>query len=245
MNLPSEKELIIFNQIKNELIKLLENHQSKDDEYIIKLLEFCNSFTIEKDKLSSNPRDDKAEDNAKILYLITTCLSYEVENLYGKLGSTYDISTEPHFFSDQQRSQIFMIKKVYIGIGTDAQTWEDVFYQISHEVLHLLNPCFNLKEEKVCRLEEAVAVKFAESMYRKYIHKDKYILNRFSPLNDDKSEYFQSYYRVQDIPNDILKNIRTEFGSFSQMDDFTKFYDLVKNYINTEDAEFLFDSFKY
>jgi hypothetical protein len=198
--------------------------------------------------LSSNPRD-RTEGNLKLLNAIMLIVSGAAEDLYG-IGDETGLHFLP-IFEDQPRSQIGLLinepDKVAIVLGEYVKTWEEVFYDICHESLHLLNPVFNVKDDKikVSALEEGCAVKFAEQMYEKYINPFCDKIPSTSPVNAFGSQYFTAYSAAKKIPDDVLREVRKTFGRFSNIDDAGKFKELVGEYVSAEEAGVLMRPFVY
>jgi hypothetical protein len=136
-------------------------------------------------------------------------------------------------------------KKFVLTIGTCARTWEEVFYDLCHESLHLLNPVTDVKNKKISALEEGCAVSFAEAMYEKYISSYCNKVPTTSPTYDKSSQYFLAYFATKKIPDDVLKQVREVFGSFSTIDNVEKFTELVLPYASEEDIKILTTPFIY
>ena len=136
---------------------------------------------------------------------------------------------------------------VAIVLGQHVRSWEEVFYDICHESLHLLNPVINVKDSKVkvCALEEGVAVKFAETMYAKYIRPYCDKIPSTSPVHAPNCQYFLAYLAAEKIPDDVLKEVRNVFGKFSNIDDSEKFRVLVSDYLSKEEIEILVETIVY
>jgi hypothetical protein len=172
-----------------------------------------------------------------------------VQDLYGS-GDDTELDPCPRF-EPQPQSQIVPLMgdhgTVAIVLGEYVRSWEEVFYDICHESLHLLNPVINVKDSKVrvSSLEEGVAVKFAESMYEKYIKPYCGKTPLTSPVKSPNSQYFLVFNAAKKIPDDVLKEIRSVFGKFSNIDDSEKFKRLVSQYLNDEEIRILVQGFVY
>jgi len=195
-----------------------------------------------------DPREE-TEANRKLLNAAILVALGTAEELYGE-GDETEFHCYP-IFKAQPRSQIVPLAenhlKFAIVIGECARSWEDVFYDICHESLHLLNPVINVMDDtvEVCALEEGVAVKFAEQMYEKYIKPYCGKTPSSSPVNYSDSQYFMAYYAVKKIPDDVLKETRKSFGRFSNIDDVNKFKALVGSYVSDKEIEILTNPFVY
>lgn len=199
-------------------------------------------------RLTLNPRDDTNESRMILNAMFALCLGV-AEKLYGDGGDT-KFHKIP-IFLPQPNSQIMPLndKKgtVVIAIGTCAFSWEEVFYDICHESLHMLNPVVNVHNSNVnvSALEEGVAVKFAEHLYEKYV---KIYCNKIpatSPVNAFHTQYFQAYSAANKIPDVKLKEVRKEFERFSKLDNAEKFKNLVGDYLSEGDTEILLEPFRY
>lgn len=203
---------------------------------------------IRPDGITSNPREE-TDGNRDFLRAMLIAILGAAEDLYGQ-GEDAEIYYLP-IFKDQPSSQITVgldaPDHVFMIIGTHANTWEEVFYDIAHESIHLLNPVANAqkKEVIVSAMEEGCAVKFAEYMYEKYIEpfcKEKPVT---SPNHPGGGQYFTAYLAARKIPDDVLKAIREKFGRFSDVDDKEKLKELAASYINDEDIKILVGRFYY
>jgi len=229
-----------------ELLKQIEDAEYTDEVKAI-LKDQIQSATV---NLTLNPRNE-TEGNLKLLNAAMCVILGTAESLYGVRDYTVFKPYRFPLFKDQPQSQIIPLKKdlstVAMVLGTCVESWEDVFYDICHESLHLLNPVLGVKinEVKVSTLEEGVAVKFAEQMYEKHIKKYCNKTPVTSPVNSPNSQYFKAYTATKKIPDEVLKKIRKEFGMFSKIDDANKFRELVSDYLNEREIEILLTPFKY
>jgi DNA-directed RNA polymerase subunit L len=205
---------------------------------------------IESAAISStpNPRDE-TEGNLKLLYVTVLIALLAVQDLYG-IGDETELHPHP-IFGTQPQSQIVPLKgnhgTVAVLLGEYVKTWEDVFYDICHESLHLLNPTINVKSDnvKVSALEEGCAVKFAEQMYEQHIKPYCNKTPLTSPVTATASQYFSAYSAVKKIPDDVLKEVRRKFERFSKIDDFEKFKELVGEYVSDQEIDVLVRTFTY
>ena len=196
--------------------------------------------------ITLNPRD-KTESNGNILCAALRVILKMVEDLYGKCDGTKIYLTP--IFIDQSASQIaplqYIIGTVGLGIGQSAKSWEEVFYDLCHETVHLLNPVMGVKNKRVSALEEGCAVKFAEQTYEKYIKPYCNKVPRTSPISYPSCQYFSAYSAAKKIPDSVLKDIRREFGSFSNINDAEKLKNMAGDYVDDKDIEVLVKSFLY
>ena len=226
------------------LLQLLEDVELKN-ELKARIKEQIDSAAV---NATPNPRDE-TEGNKKLLKATMAVVLAKLENLYGD-GEDTKLYPMP-LFEAQPQSQIVPLMEdhgtVAIVLGEYVRTWEEVFYDICHESLHLLNPVINVKGDKVkvSALEEGCAVKFAEQMYEKYINPYCDKIPSTSPANAPDSQYFMVYSVAKKIPDELLKDVRREFGRFSSIDDVVKFTALVGGYVCGEEVEVLIKPFAY
>jgi hypothetical protein len=227
-----------------ELLTQIENNQYSPEKKAC-LKELIGSAAVDATK---NPRDD-TEGNRKLLYSAVLVALGTVQDLYG-IGDDTELHPFPEFVN-QPQSQIAPLmdnhSTVAIVLGNYVRTWEEVFYDICHESLHLLNPVLNVRDSRVqvSALEEGVAVKFAEHMYGKYIKPYCKNIPSTSPVGDIQGQYFKAYCAAKKIPDEVLHEVRIAFGKFSSINDVEKFAELVGAYLNEEEIEILMQPVKY
>ncbi len=133
---------------------------------------------------------------------------------------------------------------VYVGDIYDS--WEQVFYETCHESVHLLNPARKNEQNNIQRLEEGVAVKFAEEMYRKYIAPYTGMPPAVSPVSmKARSQYTKSFDIVRKINNEKLKLIREKFGSFWSVTEKSEFIEIIGDCLTSEETDYILDKFDY
>lgn len=195
-----------------------DNH---DDEYILRVLSFT-SFYVAKQTYGYS--------ETKIRYEVQ--LGHEEPLDYLPMNS----SVYPINGSDEWM--------IYIGCKYDD--WEQIFYEICHESVHLLNPAEHEDLPNVQRLDEGVAVKFAENMYKKYITPYTTKPPKFTPVRLARlSQYTKSFNITNKISDEKLKEVRSIFGSFWSIPDKEKFMSIVGNYITDKEADYLLSDFDY
>lgn len=206
---------------------------------------------IQPDDITSNPREE-TDGNRYFLQAMLIATLGAAEDLYGE-GEDVKIQYLP-IFKDQPHSQIALALDatgdagcIITIIGKYAKTWEDVFYEISHESIHLLNPTINAEKIEVIvrAMEEGCAVKFAEHMHEKHIKSFCKAPPVTSPNCPFGGQYLAAYRAAKKIPDDVLKAIRKEFGRFSSVDDKEKLKLLAAKYISDKDIETLVERFRY
>jgi len=195
--------------------------------------------------VTPNPRDD-TPDNAELLRLILLWAVDNVERLYGECASPFH--PRP-MFRNQPRSQIFRLlddsATAAVVIGSSARSWEDVFYDVCHESVHLLNPVFDVKNKSVSCLEEGCAVKFAESMYDTHVRPICAKRPPTSPVDSHPNPYVDAFSAARKIPDDVLKEVRDTFGQFSTIDDRDRFRRLVDRHVDEREIYMLLAPFAY
>lgn len=227
-----------------ELLAQITNYQYSPEvkEYLKQLID---SAAVD---VTPNPRD-KTEGNKKLLSSAVLVAFGTVQDLYG-IGDDTKLYPSPQFL-DQPQSQIAPLmddnSTVAIVLGGYVRTWEEVFYDICHESLHLLNPVLNIRDSRVqvSALEEGVAVKFAEHMYSKYINPYCDSIPSTSPVHDFQSQYFKAYCAAKKIPDEVLNEVRSVFGKFSSINDIGKFTELVGGYLNEIEIDVLVKPVEY
>lgn len=229
-------------KIVKALLALLEDTGFQDQ----KKKEIRDVFIVAMKGMVSDPRGD-TESNKRILGAALFLVKRKVESLYG-VGDETELYPYP-IFINQPQSQIAPVmnnhKMIALGVGVCAKSWEEVFYDLCHESLHLLNPVIDVKNNKVSALEEGCAVRFAEQMYEKYISPYCSDIPLTSPINSHSSQYFFPYIAAKKIPNSVLSDVRKAFGKFSTIDDIRKFKLLVGDYVDDKEIRTLVEPFIY
>lgn len=196
--------------------------------------------------MTPNPRDSTGE-NKDLLHAMLVCAWIQAQQVYG-VGEDAAFDWTPRF-KKESPSQIGRIPgeqiKFGVGLGPDLISWEDVFYDICHESLHLLNPVIDVNSTPVCTLEEGCAVKFAEQMYEKHIRPYCSENPATSPLRGGSNQYRSAYLAANKIPNHALHLVRKKFGKFSTINDTLEFTKLVEQYVTEEEIELLINPFSY
>lgn len=211
------------------------------------------------------------EDSAYLLSILCSVIVFFTKKRFNDSNTNYDplpilgYEEKPHKYVKHDvtiEKAIAFLKNSKICERTDAQntfkvlissncnTWEDVFYDLCHECLHLLNPTKDISKVDVQRLEEGVAVKFAEDMYRKYITPYCNITPINSPITSldptaRHSQYYKAHSITSKISDDKLREVRSAFGSFWSIKDKDKFMSIVGDCITNEEADYLLSKFDY
>ncbi|MGA3868468.1 hypothetical protein ACI2UM_24110 [Ralstonia nicotianae] len=201
---------------------------------------------------TENPRDNVRE-NYEMLYHTQEAILDVVEGRYGKCDDAIDTYMHPVLRDMEKnkhtRSQIGSLKSMPatfgVSVGSFAESWEQVFYELCHETVHLLNPVRDIKQSRVSALEEGVAVKFAEEMYEAFIATYTRHGPLVTPAADKSSSYFRAFSIAKKIPDDVLKRIRKEFGKFSAVDDASLLMKIAPACITEHEAQQMCDAFDY
>jgi hypothetical protein len=210
------------------------------------------SIILNLEKKTENIHSDiRHIDNRYVIECISALLLNLAEQKYGDSSVEPDgIYMSPAFF-ELPRSRVGVtletpdMPKVMhiICIGTFVRTWHQLFYELAHETLHLLGPTDSNKNP-VARIEEGVAVKFAEDFYESFVSP---IINQppyDSPLGSPASVYYKAHKPTNKIPDDVLKSIRTEFKNFRDVKK-EGLYALADSFITEDEAAYLSLPFDY
>ncbi|MFY1664378.1 hypothetical protein [Pseudomonas sp. Pseu.R1] len=133
--------------------------------------------------------------------------------------------------------------KYIICLGSYIRTWEQLFYELAHETLHLLGPTDTYKHPVAC-IEEGVAVKFAEDFYDSYITPVAGLKSHNTPLNAPSSVYHKAHKITNKIPDTVLKAIRKEFFNFKDVQK-EGLHRLANEFITDNEATYLSSRFDY
>lgn len=233
-------------------------------------------FISNNDDAFQNAPTNNDDNSSHIIAMLCRLIIAAVEIHYGDTDTefeagaiiNYDLLLEYPSMSQHEinkllpsRIAVFTNDSKYAGrfgiaISVNCRCWEDVFYDMCHECLHLLNPTNDISKKKIQRLEEGVAVKFAENMFNKYI-KPYYLKHPInSPLSLplvtlsarerlSQEQYFESYRIAMIIPDDNLKLVREKFGSFWSVKDEPSFVEAIGNCLTSEEVNYILDDFDY
>ena len=134
--------------------------------------------------------------------------------------------------------------KYGVCIGWRYDSWEQFFYQIAHEAVHLLNPkVWPTGTLRTCALDEGMAVRYAEEMLEKYL---PYVSRAFvdSPVGAN-TPYNYAWRAACKLPDTVLRQIRDEFGSFGEIGDAARFAEMTSQWLTPEEAGLLSGNFCY
>lgn len=132
-----------------------------------------------------------------------------------------------------------------VCIGWRFDSWEQFFYQVSHEAVHLLDPKLARNGQLKCSaLEEGVAVRYAEEMRETYL---PHISTAFveSPAGNSHSPYHHAWLAARKLPDPVLKQIRQTFGSFGSINDPARFAAITADWLTPDEATLLSSDFRY
>lgn len=176
---------------------------------------------------------------------MTFLLLARVESLYGA-SSHEKLNFHPSFMG-HPHSMVCPLKGDHdtfgVTVGAHATTWEAVFYELAHEMVHSLNPVVSAHEKKLAALEEGVAVKFAEGIYRELISTYTGRPPEISPVTMRESHYYLAFLATNKIPDAVLSEIRSHFGSFSAINYSAAFASLKSNYLTEDEIRLLMAPF--
>ncbi|WP_148667131.1 hypothetical protein [Pantoea ananatis] len=182
----------------------------------------------------------------------------DLEGRYGEMEFPDTTFMTPFYTREREEagipnSQIITFNKTHpiaekyqygVCIGWRYDSWEQFFYQVCHEAVHLLNPKLAPNGAlRVSALDEGVAVRYAEEMLEKYL---PYASRAFvdSPVNHN-GPYRDAWQATCKLPQDLLRKIRAEFGSFGTISDAEKFTAMTTEWLTSAEAELLCCEFPY
>jgi len=196
--------------------------------------------------VTGDPRQ-QTDANAELLFCMTLLLFARVEHLYGD-GSHEKLSFHPTF-QNHPHSMVCPVADDHdtfgVTVGRHATTWEGVFYEVAHEMVHFLNPVASAHEKQLATLEEGVAVKFAETTYRELISAYTGNPPQISPVTTPDSRYYPAFKATNKIPDGVLAAVRARFVSFSGVNDVVAFGALTSEYLEQHEIELLMTPFFY
>ncbi|WP_159960954.1 hypothetical protein [Pseudomonas sp. R76] len=229
--------------VKNIIIKMTEDIFIDDSE-VGEKIDFL--------KKSLNPatRNLQCDENRFAINCIGKLLHSLAENKYGPSSmDAKKISTQPRFHGSRSRVGVTLSTPEFpdvvhmVCLGSTVKSWEQLFYEVAHESLHLLGPA-DINSTPVATLEEGAAVKFAESFYAEYIFPEIGAPPPFSPLSSPGSVYYRAYQCAKKIPDETLKKIRQKFKNFREVE-YEGLQELAKNFITEEEIKVLVSPFDY
>lgn len=127
-------------------------------------------------------------------------------------------------------------------IGWRYDRWDQFFYQAAHGAVYLLNPRSAPKGTfKSSALEAGMAVRYAEEMLDKYLpYTGRALVD--SPVGTGNI-FDRAYQATCKLPDDLLRQIREEFGSFGTIKDPVRFADMTSDFLTPDEARLLSSDF--
>lgn len=230
--------------VKRTVLKMAADIMANDDnlEDIIKNLD---------NKTNEININIRAPENRYVIHCISVLMLNLAEQKYGETSvGPDDIYMSPEFLDiprsyvgRTQKTETMLQEKHIICLGTLVTTWEQLFYELAHETVHLLGPT-DTNKNTVARIEEGVAVKFAEDFYKDFVYPSIKRYTYSSPLSTPLSVYYKAYKATSKIPDDILKSIRSNFTNFKDVKK-EGLYEISKSFISEEEAGYLSLPFDY
>lgn len=230
--------------VKNALVNMASGLLSGDEAYdqIMENLE---------DATSSLNINIRHPDNRRALLHLSSMLLEIAEERYGESNlKSEDLCLSPSLYP-LARSRVGQTMATdemprvqhLVCIGTSVTSWEQLFYEVAHETLHLLGPT-DISVDPVARLEEGVAVKFAEDVYESFVFPFSERKPDSSPADAPWSVYHGAYARTNKVPDSVLKEVRDQFINFKNVES-EGLYKLASAYITEAEAQYLSLPFNY
>lgn len=204
-----------------------------------------------------SPREWSEDCNQLKSFLLDFVLS-DIEQRYGSMACRDRIYPFPFYsrekhnpamgsssivpFPPAQEQQAKYDYALRIGLRYDS--WEQFFYQLCHQAIHLLNPPEAHHDEmNICALEEGVAICYAEDMRERYLpHVGRSFLD--SPVGLEASCH-EIWVAVVKLPDEALHRIRNSFGSFGAIDDPVRFREMTALWLNPDEASLLCEQVRF
>ncbi|WP_148715694.1 hypothetical protein [Chitinolyticbacter meiyuanensis] len=174
-------------------------------------------------RLSEDPHD-RTESTIWFRSCLQLLAYNRAERLYG-LGrlQAKQFAPRPEFSRNGSNTLVvpfrFPQRTYGILIRHAAQTWEQVFYEICRAVIHLLDPNALVDQPRVCVIEEAVALKFAERCYEQYVSKIPGCETLILHVEETRAAYQNALRIVRKVPDSVLKTVRERAGAFHKVTD--------------------------
>ncbi|HDR2357127.1 TPA: hypothetical protein QCH65_004373 [Enterobacter roggenkampii] len=129
-------------------------------------------------------------------------------------------------------------------IGWRYDLWEQFFYQAALGAVYLLSPrVARMGTLKSSALEPGMAIRYAEEMLDKYLPFTGRALVD-SPVGTGNM-FDCAYQAARKLPDDLLRQIRAEFGSFGTITDPVRFADMTSDFLTPGEACLLSGNFHY
>ncbi|TQO04750.1 UNVERIFIED_ORG: hypothetical protein FHU01_4332 [Citrobacter freundii] len=129
-------------------------------------------------------------------------------------------------------------------IGWRYDQWEQFFYQVALGAVYLLNPrTAPVGTLKTSSLEPGMAIRYAEEMLAKYLpYTGRALVD--SPVGTG-TMFDRAYRAARKLPDDLLRRIREEFGSFGTINDPVRFANMTSDFLTPDEACLLSSDFHY
>ena len=129
-------------------------------------------------------------------------------------------------------------------IGWRYDQWEQFFYQAALGAVYLLNPrTAPMGTLRASTLEAGMAIRYAEEMLSKYLpYTGRALVD--SPVGTG-NKFDMAYQVVCKLPDDLLRQIRKEFGSFGTINDSRRFATMTSRWLTKAEAELLSSDFHH
>jgi len=199
--------------------------------------------------ITNDPRD-ATKANCELLRATLDTLFIQAQTLYGE-GTAIKRHARP-IYVDHPRSKVAPLvdsPDVFaVAVSRLFGSWEAAFYEIAHESIHLLGPVAIIESTPIATLDEGVAVRYAETMYREHITAYTDQPPTHSPLKGlygIDEPYFRSYQAVKDVTDATLHALRQSFGGFSVAFDPIRILEIACEELSVDQAEVLAAPFDY
>lgn len=127
-------------------------------------------------------------------------------------------------------------------IGWRYDQWEQFFYQAALGAVYLLNPHIaKAGTLKTSSLEAGMAIRYAEEMLDKYLpYTGRALVD--SPVGTGNM-FDRAYQATRKLPDDLLRQIREEFGGFGTISDPVRFAAMTSGILTADDVRLLCSDF--
>ncbi len=178
----------------------------------------------------------------------------EAQNRFGKMTDEIRICRQAFYDHNRERAGVHATGIITFGEGTEYaenydfglcigwryDSWEQFFYQTCFGAVMLLNP----KADPVTTgLEIGVAYKFAEEMLDTYL---PYASRRRmdSPAGTGNT-YDLVLQAASKLPDEVLQQLRAEFGSFGTISDPVRFAGITAGILREDEVRLLCSDFRH
>ncbi|MCM7531707.1 hypothetical protein [Enterobacter quasiroggenkampii] len=207
--------------------------------------------------LALSPREWNTECNL-LRHFILFFILRDLENRYGEMACPDRTYRVPFYSQEREISGLYSSGVVTfdqstslardfdfgICIGWRYDSWQQFFYQISHAAVYLLNPRVARHGTlRVSALEMGVAVRYAEEMLERYL--PAVSRSRVESPAGTGNAYDLAFQAARKLPDEVLRQIRSAFGSFGSLNDPEKFTTMTAEWLTPGEAELLCRDFPY